>query len=274
MSLSVQRIYNLDSGASMTNAPTDAAAAKAFYDKSFAENMYAQNHTNGLPALEAFVNDFKLRDSAKVMELGCGRGAFQDLVHDYTGVDVTDSVKPYIRKTLVQASADGLPFADNTFDTGWSIYVLEHVPDVHNALVQIRRVMKSGALLFLMPAWQCRPWAAQGYEVRPYSDFDFGGKLYKASVPIRKSVLWRSMYIFPRRAWRSLSAGRPSHFSCQRLEPNYEKYWVADADAVHSMDPFEMMLWFTSRGDEIVNYPTFTNRFFMRSGPIIVRIRK
>ena len=36
--------------------------------------------------------------------------------------------------------------------------------------------------VYLNPAWACVPWAADGYEARPYSDFGITGKLIKASI--------------------------------------------------------------------------------------------
>ena len=251
--------------------------AKAFYDREFAKEAYTplQAHARGMPALEAFVRDHGL-STGKCLEIGCGRGAYQDLVPDWTGIDLADSVRANIHKTFVQGSASELPFADNTFDGAWSIWVFEHVPEVEKALEEVRRVLKPGGVFFFAPAWQCRSWFADGYPVRPYSDFNVAGKIIKASIPIRNSVLYRSMVTFPRRAWRAaaLAAGGPLKFRYRKITPNYETFWMSDSDACNSMDPFEAIAWFRSRGDQVLFPNTRLRQFFVRTGHIIVRIVK
>jgi SAM-dependent methyltransferase len=80
-----------------------------------------------------------------------------------------------------------MPFPDDSFDGVWSIWVFEHVPNPEQAFREARRVTRDGGVLFLLPAWNCPPWAAQGYEVRPYSDFNWWGKSSRASIPLRSS---------------------------------------------------------------------------------------
>lgn len=63
-----------------------------------------------------------------------------------------------------------MPFPDNSFDAAWSIWVLEHVPNPESALAKMRRVVKPGGLIYLMRAWLCTNWAAQGYSVRPFME--------------------------------------------------------------------------------------------------------
>lgn len=257
------------------------AQSKTFYDREYAAAEYANADTHGdaggLPELNEFVQRFHLSRDRKCLEIGCGRGIYQDLVEDYTGVDLSESVGRLMRKPFHACSATELPFEESTFDAAWSIWVLEHVPEPEKALLEMRRVLRPGAVLFFAPAWQCRPWAADGYPVRPYSDFDLKGKLIKASIPVRNSIAFRSSYIFPRRvarlgAWKA--TGRPLNFRCGTLKPNYEKFWVSDSDAVNSMDPYEAILWFRSRGDEILHPSTPMSQFLVRNGHLIVRINK
>lgn len=262
-----------------TDPPIEPAAAKAFYDQEFAGGAYAppEAHASGYPELERFVADHRLSDGAKCVEIGCGRGAFQDLVADYTGVDLSDTVARYLHKPFVQSSATELPFPDSSFDAAWTIWVFEHVPDPERAMAELRRVLRPGGLLFFAPAWQCRPWAADGYPVRPYSDFNLRGRLYKATIPVRDSVAWRSMFVFPRRTARLLASrlsGGPLKFRYRRIRGNFEKFWMSDSDAVNSMDPYEAVLWFKSRGDEVLHPATPLRRFFIRHGHVIVRVRK
>ncbi len=71
--------------------------------------------------------------------------------------------------------------------------------DIMHALREMKRVLKTEGIVFFRPAWNCRPWAGEGFKVRPYSDFKFFGKLYKASIPFRNNIIYRSLLTFPKR---------------------------------------------------------------------------
>jgi SAM-dependent methyltransferase len=275
--------------------------AQAFYDKAY-ESPGANKPGDGLrekvvksygaplpPAevqreysyfneIVAFVDQYKLHDK-RVLEVGAGAGLLQDIVPNYTGLDLSATAHTYFHKPFVQASATSMPFKDSQFDVIWTINTLEHVPHPEHALGEMRRVLKNDAILYLSPAWDCRPWSAQGYKVRSYSDFDWRGKLIKASVPIRNFKPYRATYIFPIRFSRWLYAslsGSETAFRYTTLTPNFTYYWTADADAVNSMDAYEAILWFRSRGDELL-YPAGPLRQFLvrnNLSPLIVRIRK
>ena len=141
----------------------------------------------------------------------------------------------------------------------------------------MRRVLKNNALLLLQPAWFCRSWAADGYPVRRYSELDLQGWIAKASIVIRDSVFFRGLHILPRRVVRLiriLTLNRTLRFKYKKLTANYSHYWMADSDAVNSMDPFEAILYFVTRGDFCINYPRLASQFLVRTGPLIFRICK
>jgi SAM-dependent methyltransferase len=208
-----------------------------------------------VPKITAFAKQYGLAGK-RVLDVGAGTGYLQDIVSDYVGLDISTSARRYFHKPFVEASATDMPFHDNEFDAAWSVWVLEHVPKPEQALVEIRRVVKDGGLLYLKPAWDCPWWYAQGYEVRPYSDFDAIGKVRKASLNVVTSPYYRGASLIPIRFMRQMQArwsGKPTRFHYRLLEPNYEQYWVSDSDAVNGLDYYEMLLWFTSRGDECLN---------------------
>lgn len=267
---------------------------QAFYDHSYAaegevvdssiEKSYQVRNepqkTNKQDAqwtrISNFVEQYQLQDK-RVLEVGAGTGKLQDVVDDYVGLDLSHTVRRFFHKPFVQGSATALPFRDGEFDVIWTITVIEHVPEPELALREMRRVLKDGGILYLDPAWQCRSWAADGYVVRPYSDFGLAGKINKASIPLRDSVAYRSLYTFPIRLLRLLHAslsGEPTPFKYNALTPNYTHHWTSDADATTSMDPYEAILWYTSRGDQVLNYDSALRQFFVRTGPLIFRIRK
>ena len=254
--------------------------AAQFYQQIYKETEYSNSQSVDVhpwaATLKGFLQEYSL-ESGKCLEVGSGRGAFQNVVQDYTGVDLSETVAPYYHKPFVAASCEALPFADDTFDAVWSYAVLEHVDNPETALREIRRVLKPDGLLLLEPAWQCRSWAANGYQVRPYSDFGPIGKLIKASIPLRDSVAFRSAYVFPRRLLHLclfLLGALPAPFRYRRLKANFDVFWVSDSDAQNSMDPFDCILWFRGQGDECLNYPSLPRAFMVRTGPLVVRIRK
>ncbi len=221
-----------------------------------------------------FVKDFNLRDRP-VLEIGSGRGYLQDVAQNYTGLDISPSVANFYHKKFVVGSATAMPFPDDSFDGVWSIWVFEHVPNPEQAFYEARRVTRDKGLLFLLPAWNCSSWAAEGYAVRPYSDFGVAGKLIKASISLRSSPVFSVITLLPIRIVRTLVArDGPTRLRYRRLSPNYEKYWVSDSDAVNSIDSHEAMLWFLSRGDECLNCDDASVLLPISSMPLIIRIRK
>jgi len=217
--------------------------------------------------------------SASVLEVGAGSGTLQDIVEDYTGLDIAASAARYFHKPFVHGSATDLPFEDSQFDVIWSVWTLEHVPNPERALQEMRRVVKPGGFLLLIPAWNNNSWAAQGYRVRPYSDFDLGGKLIKASLMLRGNLLYQYGYLVSARTIRrglwTLSGEGPTAFHYRRITPNYDRYWEEDSDAINSLDPHEMMLWHTSRGDACVNCPQeAAEQIQMGNQPLEIRVNK
>ena len=227
--------------------------------------------------VKEFVKRYGLQ-KRPVLEIGSGRGYLQDVTQDYTGLDISPSVRRFYHKKFILGSATSLPFPDDSFNGDWSIWVLEHVPNPEQALRELRRVMRNDGVVFLHPAWECASWNAEGYNVRPYSDFSIGGKLVKASIPVRSSWTFWAITIVPNRLIRSLAfqLGGPTRLHYRRLTPNYEKYWVPDSDAVNSLDRYETMFWFRSRGDECLNSSDTWKLAILRQPdpPLVIRIKK
>lgn len=256
-------------------APLKEDQAKSEYQTKYLQVAAAAAKTFHIEEqVAAFVKDFELKDRT-VLEIGSGRGYLQDVAQNYTGLDISPSVARFYHKKFVLGSATALPFPDNTFDGVWSIWVFEHVPNPEQAFREARRVTRNNGVMFLLPFWNCSPWAAEGYEVRPYADFNLMGKLIKASIPLRSSWAYWIPTQLPIRAARSVVARNgPTRLRYRRLNPNYETYWTSDSDAVNAIDSHEAMLWFLSRGDECLNCDDasiFLPRF---SKPLIIRVHK
>ena len=215
--------------------------------------------------------------NARVLEVGAGTGMLQDVVENYTGLDISASARKYFHKPFVQGDARALPFKDNEFDSVWSVWVLEHVPHPELSLREIRRVVKPGGYIYLFPAFGTQSWVAQGYDARPYSDFGAGGKVVKASTLVRGSKAFKISYLAPIRAlrlgWWKLAGGE-TNFHYRSLEPNYQQYWEPDGDAVNSLDNYETYLWFVSRGDTCLNRSSQSDALVQLGQPLEIRVDK
>jgi SAM-dependent methyltransferase len=248
---------------------------RQFYEAQYLGNSYSAGISERVETgrLDNFIRTFNLQDKL-VLEIGCGRGAFQYLAKRWIGLDISFSVRRHVKKPFVVASAQRLPFKDRSFDALWSVTTLEHVPEPETVLEEIRRILRPGGSVYLAPAWHCRSWAASGHQVRPWSDFDWKGKIVKASIPFRNNLLFRAACTLPVRLWREWlyfkDNKKHTPFRYKQLMPNYEKSWCADSDACNSMDPHEMLLWFRSRGWLTPSHPGWITRLTIRHGELIV----
>jgi SAM-dependent methyltransferase len=281
--------FPLDSDPPRRKGASGSQANAAYYDTVYKDGTrgevggeYAELAVRGAESsrIKERVTEFARRyglENKRVLEVGAGSGYLQDVVSDYTGLDISAEARRRFHKRFVQASAAEMPFEDSSFDGLWSIWTLEHVPHPEWALEEIRRVVKPGGVIFPLPAWTCTPWAAEGYPVRPYSDFGLAGKLIKASIPVRSTWWYYVLQRAPVRAMRLAAASvrqAPTRLRYRKLEANYTKYWMEDSDAVSSLDFPEVMLWFRSRGDECLSCAGDVKQLFLPGEELVVRTRK
>lgn len=258
-----------------------------FYNEQYKSDQYSnENVANKHPyykTLIKYVNIYRpkcdeLQNSGefKCLEVGSGRGAFQDIVDDYTGIDISESLSQNYHKPFYCGSATQLPFEDNHFDLIWSYAVLEHVPDPEKALNEMLRVIKPNGHIILSPAWHCRKWAANGYQVRPYTDFKLCGKIYKFMIPIFDSTIIRGFAMLFKRIFYLISYlnNKPTKFYYEKLNANYDVFWQSDSDACNSMDQYSAILWFESRGCRCVSHPAKLLKFFIRNTTIDIEVKK
>jgi SAM-dependent methyltransferase len=100
-----------------------------------------------------------LNEQTKVLEVGCGSGRFLKYVSGKSnfvvGVDPSDAIfaaDNLLRENkdvvLVKASANDLPFKDESFDFVYSIGVLHHIPDTLKAMQACVNKVRKGGYFF------------------------------------------------------------------------------------------------------------------------------
>ena len=281
--------YPYDMDADLVETRSSQLRAAAFYEAAYREQpsvtrgisyeetaAQAANDYDIEGQVREFVAHHRLEDK-RILEIGSGRGYLQDVVADYTGLDLSPSVAPNYHKPFVVGSATALPFADSAFDAAWTVWVVEHIPTPEKAFEEMRRVVKPGGLLLLVVAWNCPPWLADGFAVRPYADFNALGKLVKASVSVRQSFLFSLTYLLPIRLARLVHYGLAedaTRLRFRRLHPNFDVYWQADSDAAVSLDQFEALLWFRSRGDACLSCGATVGELFKLGQSLVIAVNK
>lgn len=132
-------------------------------DKELWPSYYERRYLEFLNFLDLFPD----RKIEHVLELGCGVGyysAFLAKIADHVTATDLESIDPVTHSpglqitrdilksldvnnvTVMNASAESLPFPDNSFDMVFSSHVLEHVPDVNKAVSEINRVLRPGGI--------------------------------------------------------------------------------------------------------------------------------
>lgn len=91
-----------------------------------------------------------------VLDVGCGSGHLVGILEkDYkvTGLDFIKSENykpPYVKSEHVVSNIDTLPFKDKSFDTVICAHTLEHVSNINQSILELRRVCRK-RLIIIVP---------------------------------------------------------------------------------------------------------------------------
>jgi SAM-dependent methyltransferase len=129
---------------------------RSFYDGEVSRRAARELDPERVSRRERFIGLLAARGCRNMLEIGCGPG--RDGVHfvragvEYVGVDLAPKAVEHCRRLGLraeQASVLDLPFADASFDAGWTMSTLVHVAgdDLPAALGEIARVLRRGAPL-------------------------------------------------------------------------------------------------------------------------------
>jgi SAM-dependent methyltransferase len=87
----------------------------------------------------------------RALDAGCGRGELAERLMlagvEVVAIDQSERMVALTRERGVEAlvaDIEDLPFADGAFDAAAANFVLYHVPNVHRALAELARVVRSG----------------------------------------------------------------------------------------------------------------------------------
>lgn len=130
-----------------------AKQAATYQSRRYAlRNLWDPRHLGTIDKLMTF------EPGDRVLELGCGRGhltkRLQQRGLDATGVDANpECVEVGVTSGLRQMFAQDLDFPDEHFDALVSFHMIEHVPPIREAFVEMHRVLRPGAhALLVYPA--------------------------------------------------------------------------------------------------------------------------
>lgn len=111
--------------------------------------------------------DGALGEARTVVNVGAGTGSYEPAGRDVTAVEPSVAMieqRPPGAAPCVQASAEELPFADDSFDAAMAAMTIHHWSDVRRGLAELRRVARGPVVVFTWdPAVAGSLWLAAEY---------------------------------------------------------------------------------------------------------------
>ena len=228
--------------------------------------------------LREFVENYGI--TGICLEIGCGTGIFADIVPNYIGLDyslpslLADGFQGYTR---LATTAENIPLKSLSIELIFSFNTLEHVPKPELAFQEIDRLLVPGGYALLKPAWHCTQYNTKLLPVKSYSELSLQDKIHKFSVPLLKTRYFKLTSRLPKRIARRVlyllrKSKQPTHLKYRSLTPYLgEDYFIADCDATADVDCHEAILWFESRGYEVISHPTSLSRLLSGHDLLILR---
>lgn len=147
--------------------------------------------------------------AGRVLNAGCGEGLYAPLVERYERVAEIfnlDLAPPPVarrredpRHMDVQGSVTALPFASESFDAVICSEVLEHIPADGDAVAELARVAKPGALVLVSVPTPPAPWDAnhvrEGYRPQQLTTLLREHGLEVATIGVCMHVWMRALYV-------------------------------------------------------------------------------
>ena len=167
--------------------------------------------------IHLFKRKVQLQKGAKVLEVGCGRGAgarlilksFQPSLLCALDLDIlmVQKARAYLsadernRVSLYVGDVFRLPFKSGVLDAVFGFGVLHHVPDWRGAAAEIARVLKIGGIYFVEEFYPSayQNFITKHFLVHPEGDrffsLDLRNALQELKLPIKEAVDFRKVGI-------------------------------------------------------------------------------
>jgi len=217
------------------------------------------------------------------IEIGASTGGLSTLFGNWIGLEYSAVAVGLAKKrfgdniNIVQSDAQSLDVESELADFIYSWATLEHVENPDLAFREIHRVLKPGAVACLKPAWNCRESCVLKLKFREYADLSVWLKIRKFLLPLSNNFWIRAAFMIPARLSKLLINlnGNQLDLRFKRLIPSeglIAKYGhEPDDDAFSCFDIVDAVLFFQSRGYEIISHPTFIKKLFARGSTLVVR---
>ena len=150
-----------------------------------------------------FFKEYVSVDSS-VIDIGCGSGygtyKLKELGYQVSGIDLSEEMIELASKQLNDdvplyvGSVDNLPFEDESFDHAMLINVIEWTENPIDALIEIKRILKSGGMLCAGILG-----ATAGPRANSYR------RLYKESVPMNTLMPWEFFQLAKENGFRLIA---------------------------------------------------------------------
>lgn len=188
-----------------------------------------------LQALESSYLESKLKITYSKKTLQVGRLGSEsrfinsDSIGDFT---LADNKGPRSFPTFVQACAGALPFATESIDTFILPHVLEFVPDRHQVLREVERVLKPEGRLFILGL---NPWSPYRLVKLPFRNSFWNARLiaghhlldwlsllkFDAQLDAAFGGTPRATIYSPESAWTELKAGLSLGYAIKAVKRSY-----------------------------------------------------
>lgn len=148
--------------------------------------------------LADYLKDISVYLRGKLLDLGCGEKPYkliyEDVCESSIGVDV-ETCRHEQKYVDVFASADCLPFENETFDTVLCTNVLEHVANAEKAFQEISRVLKKDGYLVLAVPF-LYPVHEAPYDFYRYTKYGIEYQMKKNGFKIERNMPWGGIGMF------------------------------------------------------------------------------
>ena len=191
---------------------------------------------------EVFIDWLSLPPALRWLDVGCGTGAFTELVLDrcapkeISGIDPAEDQIAFARSrpgakraSFRVGDAQSLPFDDAAFDVAAMALVITFVPDPVKAVAEMKRVVKPGGTA----ATYMWDFLGKGFTQQPFDDAFEAMNLAPPAPPRRANSSLNSLNGFFQAAGLDRIETRVIEITVSY--PNFDDYWASQTGLNNTM---------------------------------------